>query len=440
MTVIKRLHRLAPLALAIACSAAAPAYAAVTEQEAKRSFEPYADGFPSFPGLKPGMVINKSNVAQFKDVMDEGLIKIVENGWDEIHVGETTNFTVDPHYVAATLANLNKAALGEKNGEITGFAAGRAFPGEPSLDDPRAGEKIAWNYKYGINWGDNAAIYPFYWKYRNMNSGNVERTIKFNFHFLNFKHRVQHEPLPEVLPNPSNFFRAIYAQVLEPQDLKGTQLLIQRYDDDLKLDDAYLYLGFQRRVRRLATGQTTDAFLGSDLMIEDFEGYNGRVSDQKWTYKGTRNILMPYYNHNDMALTDEYKDPEYKFVDFGGQGGCFPKITWQLRKVYVLEAAPVDPGHPISKRVLHIDAQVNNINRTLIYDRKGELWKNWTIGKSHPDHHLPINKGTGIAIDDSFSMVDMQSMHCTTGQFKGQVDPKLSPARRFQVQSLRGSD
>ena len=51
-----------------------------------------------------------------------------------------------------------------------------------------------------------------------------------------------------------------------------------------------LYLGFQRRVRRLAQGQVTDSFLGSDLMIEDFEGYNGRVSDMKWTYKGTKNV------------------------------------------------------------------------------------------------------------------------------------------------------
>jgi hypothetical protein len=229
--------------------------------------------------------------------------------------------------------------------------------------------------------------------------------------------------------------------VLSPQDVKNTQLLIQRYSDDLKFDDAYLYLGFQRRVRRLATGQVTDAFLGSDLMIEDFEGYNARVSDMKWAFKGTKNILMPYYNHNELELTDEFKEPDgYKFVDFGGQGGCFPKITWQLRKVYVVEATPVSTAHPISKRVFHIDAQVYNINRTLIYDRKGELWKSWTIGKSHPDHHLPVNKGTGIAIDDSFSMVDLQTKHCTTGQFKGQVDPKLNPPSLFQVQNLRGGE
>ena len=141
-----------------------------------------------------------------------------------------------------------------------------------------------------------------------------------------------------------------------------------------------------------------------------------------------------------MKLSDDFKEGDgYKYVDFVGQGGCFPDVTWQLRKVFVLEATPVGSS-PIGKRVFHMDAQANSINRTLVYDRKGELWKSWTIGKSHPDSHLPINKGTGISIDDSFSMVDMQAKHCTTGQFKGQVDPKKVSPAMFQVQYMRGGN
>jgi hypothetical protein len=51
-----------------------------------------------------------------------------------------------------------------------------------------------------------------------------------------------------------------------------------------------------------------------------------------------------------------------------------------------------------------------------------------------------VNKGTGIALDDAFSVIDLQTKHCTTGQFKGQVDAKLNPPSRFQVQNLRGGD
>lgn len=417
------------------------AYAA-TEADVEASFNPYKNGMPSVPGLAVGAVINKGNVEQFKDALAVGIYKMIKEGYYEVKVGATTQFEMNKAYVEATRKNLNTAKLGPNNGDITGFVAGRPFPEEPDLKDPRAGEKLAWNYKYGVNWGDNAAIYPFFWKYRNMETGELERTIKMNMHFLNFKHRVQDAPVPEITPNPSDLFRAIYVKVLEPQDLKNTQLLIQRYDDDQKLDDAYLYLGFQRRVRRLATGQTTDAFLGSDLMIEDFEGYNGRVSDMKWTYKGTKNVLLPMWNHNDLKLTDEFKDSDgYKYVSFGGKGECFFDGTWQLRKAYVLEATPVNANHPVSKRVFYMDAQLGNLNGAVeVYDRKGELWKVWTVGKSHPDHHLALNKGAGIGIDDAFSMVDVQSKHCTTGQFKGQVDLKLNPADMFQVQYMRGGD
>lgn len=417
------------------------AYAA-TEADVEASFNPYKNGMPSVPGLAVGTVINKGNVDQFKDALAVGIYKMIKEGYYEVKVGATTQFEMNKAYVEATTKNLNTAKLGPNNGDIIGFVAGRPFPEEPDLKDPRAGEKLAWNYKYGVNWGDNAAIYPFFWKYRNMETGELERTIKMNMHFLNFKHRVQDAPVPEITPNPSDLFRAIYVKVLEPQDLKNTQLLIQRYDDDQKLDDAYLYLGFQRRVRRLATGQTTDAFLGSDLMIEDFEGYNGRVSDMKWTYKGTKNVLLPMWNHNDLKLTDEFEDRDgYKYVSFGGKGECFFDGTWQLRKAYVLEATPVNANHPVSKRVFYMDAQLGNLNGAVeVYDRKGELWKVWTVGKSHPDHHLALNKGAGIGIDDAFSMVDVQSKHCTTGQFKGQVDPKLNPADMFQVQYMRGGD
>ena len=429
------------LIAALLASSFAGVAGAATDAELEAAFNPYKAGMPTFPGLKPGLIINKDNIEQFKDIVDAAQYKLIKEGWFEIPVSETFDFPNAKGYVEATRKHGGSAKLGAKVGELSGYVAGRPFPEEPKTSDPRAGEKVIWNFKYGINWGDNAAISPFYWKYKNAVTGQVERTIKFSFHLLNFTGRTDYEPIPAVTPNPSGLFRAIYVNVLEPQDLKNTQLLIQKYQDDTKFDDAYLYLGFQRRVRRLATGQVTDSFLGSDLMIEDFEGYESRVSDYKWTFLGTKNIMMPYYKHNDMKLTDEFKDPSgYKYVDFGGKGGCMQNITWQLRKVYELKGEPVNPAHPISKRVMYMDAQIFGASRSEIYDRKGELWKTFTIGKAHPDHHLPINKGTGIGIDDSFSMIDVQAQHCTTGQFKGQVDPKLSPPNLFQVQNMRGGD
>jgi hypothetical protein len=114
-------------------------------------------------------------------------------------------------------------------------------------------------------------------------------------------------------------------------------------------------------------------------------------------------------------------------------------IKWQLRKTYVVEGTSKDSGHPLSKRLLFLDAQTFTIPRQVMYDRKGDIWKTFIIGQAHPDHHLAKNKGTGVSIDDSFMVLDLQAGHCTTGQFKGQVDPALNPKTKFTVQNLRKS-
>ncbi|MFA7279441.1 MAG: DUF1329 domain-containing protein [Sterolibacterium sp.] len=412
---------------------------AASIDDLEQSFNPYRHGSPKFQGLAAGALITRDNVEQFKDAMDPGLYLSIKRGWQEVRVGPTTPFPVDTAKLEATRRTLGKTRLGPRPGDIEDYGAGRPFIEEPDLKDPRAGEKLAWNFKYSAGIGENATIFPFYWRYRDMKTGTIERSLKFSFHFLKYRHRTQ-EPVPEFTPNPSNLLLGIYGKVLEPLDLKNTQLLIHRYDDDHKIDDAYMYFGFQRRVRRLATGQTTDAFLGSDVMIEDFEGYNGQISDMKWTFRGSQNLLLPFFNHSELTLASDLPaEPDgYRFVNFTGYGGCFPDVTWQLRKVFIVEAEPLAPNHPVSKRVFYFDAQSMHISRALIYDRRGELWKIGTLGKTHPDFHLPDNKGAGTPIDDAFSAVDVQAMHCTTGQFKGRVDAVTNRPSLFQVQNMRG--
>ena len=409
-----------------------------TEEDINRSFYPYNDWTPEAEGYTPGMVIDQSNVGQFESILDEALFRFVKDGWVTIRTDETTDFPLSEDYVAATRTHAAGVTLAE-TGTLNNFVAGRAFPQEPRADDPQAGQKLVWNYQYGFNSGDSETIYPFWWTFRNVKTGKVERTLKFEWHFLNFKHRVTFEPITAFEDNPGDIYRGIYGIVKEPFDLANTQILIHRYADDSKRDNAWLYVGFQRRVRRLAAGQITDAFLGSDLMIEDFEGYNGRVTDYNWAYGGTRNLLLPFYYHNEMDLADVPEDdPDgYRFIDVEGQGGCFPKVTYQLRKSHTLIGTPKDPNHPIGRRVINLDAQTMTMASLVTYDRKGDMWKWFPIGKAHSDHHLPVNQGKGVALDDFAVVIDIQANHCTTLQFKSQVTDDENQPSLFSVQNLR---
>lgn len=415
---------------------------AATLADVENSFYPYKKGVPHVAGITPGMVINAKNWQVAKDVLDPSFLNYIKSGEYEIRVGKTTSFDQNPAYIAQTKAHLNKAKLGDKPGVIYGADAGRPFVEEPSLNDPRAGEKLAWNFKYGYSQGDSWTISPWFWQFRNMKTGKVERNLKFDFHIMKFTHRSVVPPVPAIKNNPSHIFRVNYFRALEPFDLKDTQVLIQRLEDDTKLDNSYLYLGFQRRVRRMSSGQTTDAFLGSDIMLEDFEGYNGRISDMKWTYKGTKILLVPMYNHNDMPLDNQlYKGDKdgFKMIASAGKAGCFPAVTWQLRKVYVLESKPRDPNHPISKRLHFMDAQTATIPLTSIYDRSGKLWKSFTIGYTHADHTAPQNKGTGVTMYDYFSLIDTQAQHCTTAEFKTVTNSPTTTPDLFTVEHMRAA-
>lgn len=401
--------------------------AELSEDVIQETFYPYRHGVPQVPGVTPGMIVNKDNWEVAREVLPHEYLNLIKAGWTEIKVGETIPFTLPQQYIEATRKYAEQVKL-TPEGYLEGLVGGLPFPGKPDPTDPHAGTKLAWNFKRALNWGESARI-RMYWSYIK-GDGMVERTLHFVFHFLNFKYRVFFDPKPEILPNPQELFRALHAQVFDPYDVKDTQLLLWQYADERKRDDSWLYLGVQRRVRRLAQEQRADSFLGSDIFVDDFEGYEGRVTDMNWKYLGEQVLLMPMYKHNeleyklpDFPIAKNTDDEGYHYVESGGRNNWFPNITWQLRKVYVLEVTPKDPNYPYSRRVWYQDAEQYTNPLSFIYDRKGELWKVFVIGKAHPDFHLPINKGTGSNIDDGPVVIDVQRDHATALRFKGQILP-----------------
>ncbi|MEN9887861.1 MAG: hypothetical protein RL758_2439 [Pseudomonadota bacterium] len=401
------------------------------------SFVLNTKGMPPLPRVPPRTLINRSNLSQYLPHLSPAMAEMIRLGWVELPLTNTTSFDLETQYVELSRRNTGKAQIASQGFGLTGYQGGRPFNHDPQPGDPQAGEKIAWNFRYRP--GDGGAISPIQWKYVDLNTGKLDRLLRVEVRFMKYKYRTRTVPRPDVQPNPSALYFASHLKVMDPPDLRNTQLLIQRFDDDSKNDDSYLYMPFQRRVRRLAPGQNTDAFLGSDVMIEDFEGYNARVSDMRWKYLESGYLFMPFFNHTEQSLSSEFNDPDgFQYIAFGGQGECFPNIQWQLRKVHVVEATPVRPDHPVSKRIFHFDAQTYEIGLTAIYDRKGTLWKVGILGKSHPDHHLPVNKGSGLPISDAGAMIDVQAKHCSTAQFKTIADPRLSQPGLFQVQSIRG--
>lgn len=389
-------------------------------------------------GLSPatGTVIDSSNVAKHIDLLDPDLAALVGQDWLSITVGEISDFTPHETFVAATAEYGAGTTLGANPGELFNYVAGRPFPGTPDLNDPRAGEKMAWNMRYGYG-GDSGQIPEMYWYYIDMRSQSVERVLEFVASQMRFKHRHVMDPTPELKRNTHNVYSAITLEALEPADVAKTKLLIFYNSDDTEAEQGWMYVPLLRRVRRIATTARTDSFLGSDIMIEDFLGYSGRIMDMDWQYLGETYKLLPMYNHSDVPLSDKKaRKEDYHFVDFHGHSGCFPNVSWQLRKAYILEGRPKRSDHPIGRRYFYIDAQTMFPVYGKIYDRADVLWKYVMGGLAHPDTHLPENAGTGVPLIDTASVVDVQNMHCTALQMVAKANISKVKRKEFEPSAL----
>ncbi len=62
------------------------------------------------------------------------------------------------------------------------------------------------------------------------------------------------------------------SQFESPVDIRGTSYLNYDWDDPDRDDDSWLYLPALQRVRRIASSDTSDSFLGSDFTYADING------------------------------------------------------------------------------------------------------------------------------------------------------------------------
>lgn len=385
---------------------------------------------------EPGTVITSANVAEYRQVLDPDLADLIGQDWYAITVGEPVSFDPHPNFVAATQQYGGQAQLGDSDSQIINYTAGRPFPGELSTEDPRAGEKLAWNMRYAFA-ADSTIIPEMYWGYRDMRSQSIERTLTFNAQGMRYMYRHVVDPVPALPKNPYAVYSGITLEAEDPADVEGTKLLIYYNSDDNAEEQGWMYVPNLRRVRRVATTTRTDSFLGSDIMIEDFLGYTGRIKDMEWTFGGSTWILLPMYRHDQQQhAAQKARKYDYQFVEFTGHSGCFPQVSWQLRKAYVLEGKPRRDDHPLSRRYFYVDAQTMSPILGKVYDRAGTLWKMLMAGLAHPDYHLAENKGSGAPLLDSSAAIDLQNKHCTTLQMVTVTNPgKLSP-KDFEPSAL----
>lgn len=363
----------------------------------------------------PGSRIDGGNIERYAFIVDRELALFVRQGWVSLAVGELTSFRPHAAYITATAQYGGRATLGAP-GVLVDYQGGRPFPGPPDADDPRAGEKIAWNMRLMYN-GDSGRIPEMHWQYRDLRTDKLHRALVFEAKSMRFMYRHVVPPIPAVKKNLQNSLGAFYLRAVAAGDLTGAEVLAFFNRDDSEARKGWVYIPQLRRSQSLRSFPPGETMFGSDILPDDFLGYAGRIIDMDWKYIGSTYVLLPMYRYDQIVVTETRASrSDYRFAHFHGKGMCFPDITWQLRYAHVVEGFPSIDDYPVSKRVMYVDAQTYYPALVRSYDEDGRFWKLAINGVAHPNSHVPDNHETGAPIIDSAAMIDVINHRCTTVQ------------------------
>lgn len=328
------------------------------------------DGLPELaPYLAPGL----------RDLMTFDAFRMTITG--------TQSYPPSAEFRAATDAHQSKVVLAA-DGTVTGYVAGQPFSADQieSAEPARAGHMLAWNHK-------------FRWQYQGYRSdvmismvkasddasssgltpglegtGHLERSMTLRYHRALIAHLAY---LPGSgyrldVDDADTVLWKEYVEFLDPFNIKGTRFVVERPLDPLIEDQVYSYLPTERRVRRLSAKERADRWMGTNMTLDDFEAYAGRILDNDWRYLGQKAVLSVMNSEHDAAV-------------LAGPMSSVPADRWELREAYLVESSPKWEGHPYRRRVLFLDKETFVVLYSLVFDQDDVLWKIFAnIYRQHP--------------------------------------------------------
>ncbi|HPQ69803.1 MAG TPA: DUF1329 domain-containing protein [bacterium] len=376
------------------------------------------------PGYTPGVVIDRGNVDQFREIVPEAAVTLVKKSGMSIATADYRPYAPSDGYIAATNTYRGQAHLVEigdaiKEREIEGYQGGMPFPA------PANGREIAWNYTLAYSGDDSESVFAVYWisAKRGVERSEIWRTSTIH----RAKFRTDIPPLPAI---PSlvdkGVIVATLTSALQPLDKKGFSSLYFGYLEP-KEPEGWLYLPTQRRSIRLTFGLRGESWNNTDLLYEDVRGYTGSPEWMNWKLLKKITMLAPMHagvtigKGNEGAAFDLQNAPHWN-----------PRMKWELRPTYIVEATPKFPDYPYSRMVFTIDAESSYILTKTAYDRKGMLWK--VLLNAANESADPTRLPPSVALS---LVVDIQSEHATAFFWHSQKQNiGLSP-NLFSLTTLR---
>ncbi len=370
--------------------------------------------------LPDGFDVNKSNFDQVKNdtfmghtiasLLTDHQVWQVRNTGLKFKLAHQAEPVIDPLYWAATKKYTGQAKFDPKTREVTGYMAGMPFPNiDPS--DPYAGDKVLWNFYFGIPWGRDV---HFNYNFVTVNRNGFESSQIWSYQRIYNRGRLgEASPIIATGKDQDIFSKSLFVAVW-PQDVKGIGQYAVRYDSkDMaknRVEESFAYIKSARRIRRLTGAAWMDPVGGFDLLYDDVNVWNSRPSWYKGAkLLGKRWILAAVEGRTIRNAGSAGTPEEFPQMNFKEKMGWNINVATTPREVWIVEAtAPAE--HPYSKKVVYVDTKVPAIYLGEFYDKKGNLWRADSFY-----YHQVIGKTTGIKYFATYcgNFVDFKAMHGT---------------------------
>lgn len=333
----------------------------------------------------PGDFIDLNSAAKARDLLSPGVYWRVRHGMT-IKVAPSERIEWPPPYEVATEKYSSQVRLSEDHRSLVGYVAGLPFP-MVDANDPYAGVKIMWNNSFRPMYTDDLDIRLFEGETLYVDVNRPQRIVENeeigHYFVYNLVGRTEVEPLPTdpgFKTSGVMFMSAMYP-FLAPTEVRGKGIIRYRYADPNKGDNAWMWMPGVRRLRRLS-----EAFLGTaagtdQFAPDDYEGFGAKNENYDWRFLGEKMML---------GAIDVEHIPAQTCPTDGGGSVCPER--WQLRRVFIVEGIPRRnrvPEELTGRRVLYLDAEAWVLLYEDVYDRGGELAKNFTNWLAYRDRPVP---------------------------------------------------
>ena len=456
---LRRVGTVAMLAAALLCGLASVARAQDASSYTRETFEQwFRQNQSAKPDLKPGDVLTARDLERMRPFVPPGYLEQLNFPEFRMEIATLAKHTPSAAYMTCTEkygGQVNLAA----DGALVNYKCGQPFP-QLDVSDPQAGMKAEWNFDYHWdNYGLQNLDVLWIWDRFGGNhektaptsiegppprlfegitytsklptdvshdfggGGTFDRILQASYQRVRFSHLAQLDGAPLPFTGAGEYEWKEMTYFYEPFDIRGTAFIIFRREDPHLAESAWAYIPNLRRVRRVSSAVKSDSLLGTDIVLDDFYGFNGRPLDWNWKFWGFKDII---------GVTDS----KYDYVRLYGPNGQIPDDRWSLRKCVVLERTPRLPRYPYSSALMFVDAEAYNALYHFAFDVKGKLWKTnqwqWKYSEDAKEY-AEVNHGTNTMFFQNVSTTDVQNKRATLIPCYGCGYPNLTPG---QVQTL----